>query len=161
MKATTLLRDQHRTVERLLETVCKDRRLRTPLVMQLVEELMTHLSLEDHFLGALAERAGVPMDSCRGRHPSLRNAVLQVVFAEADDDVFQLRLRELHTAFVQHARASDRDLLTVVESRVRGDELERLGDRMEGLRNGCVGPPRRPAGARAHDAAESSGCSGK
>jgi hemerythrin HHE cation binding domain-containing protein len=139
MKATTLLRDQHRSLERLLARLGGERHLRMPLVLQLVEELMTHLSLEDHFfLSPIADRVGIRVDGFREDQAAVRNAVLQVVFAEGDDALFGERLRDLGAAMEGHARTVERDLLPLVESQVRADELERLGDRMQAFWDAAI-----------------------
>ena len=66
MMATTLLRDHHRRLQRLLARLGSERQLRMPLVLQLVEELMTHLSLEDHFfLCPVADKVGIRVDKYR------------------------------------------------------------------------------------------------
>lgn len=139
MKATTLLRDQHRRLERLLARLGADRHLRMPLVLQLVEELMTHLSVEDHFfLCSVADKVGIRVDAYRDEQGCLRNGVLQAVFAETDDCVFQVRLAELEKSFVQHACALERDLLPLVESHIRSEELETMGDRMQAFWDAAV-----------------------
>ena len=139
MKATTLLRDQHRSLERLVARIGGERHLRMPLVLQLVEELMTHLSIEDHFfLSPIADRVGIRVGRFREDQAAVRNAVLQAVFAEGDDALFGERLRDLATAMERHVRTIERDLLPLVESQIRADELERLGDRMQAFWNAAI-----------------------
>jgi hypothetical protein len=143
MKATTLLRDQHRRLERLLVRLGSERHLRMPLVLQLVEELMTHLSIEDHFfLSPIADRVGIRVDGFREDQALVRNAVLQAVFAEADDPVFEDRLGELMVALDEHARVVERDLFPLVESKVHVDDLEWIGDRMQAFWDAAVGGER-------------------
>jgi hypothetical protein len=140
MKATTLLRDQHRSLERLLVRLDGERHLRMPLVLQLVEELMTHLSIEDHFfLSPVADRVGIRVDRFREDQSCVRNAVLQAVFAEADDAIFGDRLRELIAGLDQHTRLFERDLLPLVESQMRSEDLEGIGDRMQAFWHAAVG----------------------
>ncbi len=140
MKATTLLRDQHRRLERLVVRLGSERHLRMPLVLQLVEELMTHLSIEDHFfLLPVADQVGIRVETFRADQACVRNAVLQAVFAEADDALFAERLRELATVLDHHTRSIERDLLPLVESQVRMDELERIGDRMQSFWSAAIG----------------------
>jgi hypothetical protein len=140
MKATTLLRDQHRRLERVIVRLGRERDLRMPLVLQLVEELMTHLSIEDHlFLAPIAERLGIRVDQVRAEQALVRNAVLQAVFAEASDDLFCERLRDLAARLSEHTRTMERDLLPLVESQLRSDELERMGDRMRAFWDAAVG----------------------
>jgi hypothetical protein len=139
MKATSLLRDQHRRLDRLLERTAQDRVSRMELVLKLVEELLTHLSIEDHFLGAVYDRAGIGVGGYRDAHARMRNAVLQAVFAESNDDMFALRLCELRTVFRQHARGLERDVLPLAESQLRAEELERMGERMLSFWSAAIG----------------------
>ena len=139
MNAITLLREQHRRLGALILRVASERGARLALVLQLVEELMTQLSIEDHFfLCTVADATGIGMDRYREEQATVRNAVLQAVFVEDDDAAFDARLRELKAAFERHARAMDRDLLPIVETEVRGDDLEAIGLRMESYWHAAV-----------------------
>lgn len=142
MKATTLLREQHRRLERLIAQVGEDREMRLPLVLQLVEELMTHLSIEDHFfLCPVADSTGLRVEAYRESQAGVRNAVLQTVFAEDDDRVFDERLAELKTVFAQHARVLERDFFPLVESQLTVP-LETIGDRMQTFWEASLGTSR-------------------
>jgi hypothetical protein len=132
MNAITLLREQHRRLGALILRVASERHARLALVLQLVEELMTHLSIEDHFfLCNVADATTLRIERYREEQAGVRNAVLQAVFVEDDDVAFDLRLRELRTAFEAYARVMDRELLPLVESHVQAGALEAIGARME------------------------------
>lgn len=132
MKATSLLRNQHRRVEALLARVSGDRQERLSLVLQLVEELMTHLSLEDHlFVCRVADATGMRADTCHEDQAKVRNAVLQAVFAEEDDLVFSARLDELSSAFGRHVHLMERDVFPLADSQLKGEDLETIGTRMQ------------------------------
>jgi hypothetical protein len=132
MKATSLLRDQHRRIEALLARTAGERKMRLSLVLQLVEELMTHLALEEHvFLSRVADATGMRADTYREDQARMRNAVLQAVFAEEDDIVFAARLIELSCAFEQHVRLMDRDVLPLADAQLKREDLETLGTRMQ------------------------------
>jgi hypothetical protein len=131
MKATTLLRDRHRSLQGLLARAGRERDA-LPLVLQLVEELMTHLSIEDHFfLCPVADTTGLRVDAYRESQGRVRDALLQAVFAEQDGTTLQPRLGELGSALEQHARLLERDLLPLVESQMRAEQLEAMGGRMQ------------------------------
>jgi hypothetical protein len=152
MKATALLLRQHRALERLLTRLGRDKSLRLTLVLQLIEELLTHLSVEDHFfLCPVADATGIPTDVYREEQASVRNAMLQAVFVEADDEAFDQRLGELVAAFSHHAEGLEHDLLPLVEARLRADHLEAIGDRMQKFLDAAVG--RGPTGSLASRAA--------
>jgi hypothetical protein len=141
MKATSLLRNQHRRIEALIgrvgreaadSTVGRERQLRLTLVLQLVEELMTHLSLEDHvFLCSVADATGIRADTYRADQAQVRNAILQAVFAEEDDTIFAARVLELSLAFDQHVRVIERDVFPLADAKLKGEDLETMGTRMQ------------------------------
>jgi len=132
MKATALLLKQHRALERLLARLGRDKSLRLTLVLQLIEQLLTHLSAEDHFfLCPVSDATGIPTDVYREEQASVRNAMLQAVFVEADDEAFDQRLGELVTAFSHHAEGVESKLVPLVEERLRADHLEAIGDQMQ------------------------------
>jgi hypothetical protein len=140
MNAIRLLRSQHRRLEHLLAHVDEERPTRLPRVLQLVEELMTHLSIEDHlFLCYVADATGVRVDEYRDAQTVVRNAMLQTVFVEENDPAFAERLAGLTAAFTDHAHVLERDLLPVVESRLGPGDLEALGDRMQSFWEATVG----------------------
>ncbi|HZU82930.1 MAG TPA: hemerythrin domain-containing protein [Polyangiaceae bacterium] len=139
MKATALLRNQHGSLDRLLDRVAAERSSRVELVLELVEALFTHLSIEDtYLLCSIDEKLKIPIRAYRDQHALMRNAVLQTVFAEGDDIAFGERLLELRAAFREHALGVERDLLPLAESRLRPEELERLGERMQAIWNAAV-----------------------
>jgi hypothetical protein len=147
MNAITLLRQLHRRLGALIRRVSDEQDARLPLVLQLVEELMTHLSIEDHFfLCRVAESTNIRVDAYRREQADVRNAILQAVFVEDDDAAFSARLHELRAAYERYARVIERDLLPLVEAQVRADDLESLGARMESYWHAAVTPGRASAG---------------
>jgi hypothetical protein len=154
MKATSLLREQHRSLRRLLTRVEREKTLRQPLVRELIEQLMTHLSIEDHFfLCPIADATGIRVDAYRDDLARVRNAILQAVFAELDDAAFARCLRELEAEFASHVSVVERDLLPLVDRQLRPDDLETIGDRMQTFWDAAVGEiARRPDPAHIHAA---------
>lgn len=142
MKATSFLRDCHARLQGLLARIEIDRSLRVPLVLQLVEELMTHLSIEENFfLDGVGERTAIHVEPYRETQGRVRNALLQAVFVEADDEAFAERLRELRAEMNAHRRSIEHDLLPLVEAELAGDDLERIGNRMHSFWTAAVGIP--------------------
>jgi hypothetical protein len=154
MNANRLLRSQHRRLENLLAHVDDDRPTRLARVLELVEELMTHLSIEDHlFLYRVADATGLRVDEYRDSQALVRNAMLQTVFVEEDDAAFASRLDELRVRFAEHVHTLERDLLPLVEARVAPAEMEALGDRMQAFWDATVGSyPGSPERAHVHAA---------
>ena len=141
MMATELLRKQHRRIESLVDGVTSDvTAQRVAQVLQLVEELFTHLSIEEGlFLGPIADATGISVGAYRESQSIVRNAVLQAVFVEGDPADFDARRRELAQAFAQHSRALERDLLPAVEENVARTKLERMGARMQAFWDAAMG----------------------
>ncbi len=155
MKATALLRDQHRRVERLLVRLGGEREHRRSLVLQLVRELMTHLTIEDHiFLDPVSDKTGLAADAYRASQAHVRNAVLQAVFAEDDDEGFAARLRDLTAAFAVHVRALEEDVFPLADTRLRSDYLESMGARMESSWDAALRSDRPPPRQAHEHAAE-------
>jgi hypothetical protein len=143
MKATKLLREQHQRIEQLLREVGHERGARLSLVLRLVEELMTHLSIEDTlFLGTVADSTAIPVEPYRREQARVRNAVLQAVFVEDDDSLFDTRLGEPATEFRRHAGVVERDLFPLVEVQLRSEQLESIGTRMQSYWDCAVGRER-------------------
>ena len=158
MKATTLLREQHRRLDGLLVRVESEHgQARLAMMLQLVEELLTHLSLEDHvFLRGVADETGMRLETYRVEQGEVRNALLQAVFAEQDEPRFADRLRDLGIEMRHHARVMERDVLGLVESQVPARDLEAMGERMlrywdAAVGGGQVGPPP-PSASHVHAA---------
>jgi hypothetical protein len=155
MLATTLLCEQHRRIERLIRRIGQERGARLPLVLQLVEELMTHLSIEDHyFLATVADATGLRVDGYREDQTRVRNVVLQTVFAEEPQPAFEQQLRELSAGFDQHTKVLERDLLPLVDAQIPGDDLETMGSRMQSYWEAALGTSDRNGAAGHVDAAE-------
>ena len=157
MKATTLLREQHRRLDCLLARVESEHgQVRLATMLQLVEELLTHLSLEDHvFLRGVSDETGMRLETYRTEQGEVRNALLQAVFAEQDEPRFTDRLRDLGTEMRHHARVMERDVLGLVESQVPARELEAMGERMRRYWDAAVGGhagPHPPSASHVHAA---------
>ncbi|MGD0679145.1 MAG: hemerythrin domain-containing protein [Polyangiaceae bacterium] len=157
MKATAVLRQHHRALERLLARLRRDKDMRFTLVLELIEELLTHLSVEEHFfLCPVADATGLRVDTYRAEQAAVRNAMLQAVFAEADDETFATRLSELSSTFESHANALEQDFLPLVESKIRADHLEAIGNRMEAFWESAERAARWPSRSTPSPAATSS-----
>jgi hypothetical protein len=155
MLATTLLREQHRSLTSLIRRVADERGSRLPLMLCLVEELMTHLSIEDHFfLSTVADATAIRVESVREEQARVRNAVLQAVFVEEDEPTLDQRLAELSAAFERHTTKLEGDLLPRVEAELRGDDLETIGTRMQSFWEAALGrgADRSPTDGQVHAA---------
>lgn len=145
MNAIILLRELHHRLGALIRRVADERETRLALVLQLVEELMTHLSIEDHFfLCNVADSTTIRVEAYRTEQGNVRNAILQAVFVEDDDVAFDVRLRELRAAYDRYERLLERDLLPLVEAQLRPHQLEALGARMESYWRAAITPGHSP-----------------
>jgi hypothetical protein len=132
MKATRLLRDQHQSLERLVGALLAEEEPRLPLLLELVEQLMAHLAIEEHFFyDGLCDDLGIEVERFEEAHAKLRSVLMQIALAELDDDTLRTRMLELAALLRAHTRDYERDLLPLVESRTADVALEVLGARIE------------------------------
>jgi hypothetical protein len=131
MKATSVLHHQHRRLAQLATAVEHDEALRIPRLLELVEELMAHVAIEDHFFyWAVADALDIPLASYHDDHARVKNALLQLVLAESDSRSFARRLADLVKAMEAHVALVEQSLVPLVEERMSPEDLEALGERM-------------------------------
>jgi hypothetical protein len=141
MKATAVLHEQHRHVEKLVKRIEQATDLRIPLLLELVEELMAHVAIEDHLYYCwLSDALDLDLATYRDDHTRLKNALLQLVFSESDAASFEHRLGDLTRALTTHVAFVDRNLAPTVEQRMPARELEELGERMASFYEAAVTP---------------------
>jgi hypothetical protein len=132
MKATAWLVDQHRQLERLLAALETQKLARLPLLLELVEQLTTHLAIEDHvFYWEVRDRVDLPLDPFQNHHASTKKALVRAVVAEVDDVAFAERLEDLRLQMAEHVRQEEGVLMPRVEAIMTPTELDALGKRMQ------------------------------
>jgi hemerythrin-like domain-containing protein len=141
MDALTLVRQEHREVEGLLERCkrldgdAKDER--AALVGQLQAALRRHVDQEEAVLYTMfrerARRAGVdlaPLDEALEQHRLIDRLTRELTDAESGDNL-KAKITVLAGHVRQHLDAEDSVLLTAIEDLIDDDTLIELGRRME------------------------------
>jgi hemerythrin-like domain-containing protein len=131
MKATALLTDQHRTIERLLDGLNVDVRGRRNVLLPLAEEIVAHIVVEQRVFYPCVERV-LTFDLTRhiDTHRWARATLLRLQNPQIGDAGFCDELARLKMIVAQHVALEDGVLFTEVERVVDGYLLERLGDRV-------------------------------
>ena len=142
MDALTLVRQDHRQLEALLERCERldrdDEEERAVLLGQLQAALRHHVDQEESFLYTIyrerARRAGVdlaPLDQAIEQHRLIERLRRELTDGDPDDDILAARLNHLIEQVRTHLDTENSVLLTAVEDLIDDDTLLELGRRME------------------------------
>lgn len=132
MKATDVIRRDHRAAEELFEKYKKaNHEDRAHMVDKIFEVLDTHEKMEDtHFypkLEQVVEDEEVLKDMEREQRTlEEETARVKEKSGDRDDD-----MQSLMEQVLQHAKKEERDILPLAEKSISAEELEELGDDME------------------------------
>jgi hemerythrin-like domain-containing protein len=142
MDALTLVRQDHRQLEALLERCERldrdDEEERAVLLGQLQAALRHHIDQEESLLYTIyrecARRAGVdlaPLDQAIEQHRLIVRLRRELTDGDPDDDILAARLTLLIEQVRTHLDTENSVLLTAVEDLIDDDTLLELGRRME------------------------------
>ena len=142
MDALTLVRQDHRQLEALLERCERldrdDEEERAVLLGQLQAALRHHVDQEESLLYMIyrerARRAGVdlaPLDQAIEQHRLIERLSRELTDGDPDDDILAPRLTPLIEQARTHLETESSVLLTAVEDLIDDDTLLELGRRME------------------------------
>jgi hypothetical protein len=130
MQATSLLARQHRQIAHLLTLVEREASSRRDALPELFEELLNHLTLEDHVFYAQAQRAaGVVIKPAREAHAETKRALYALVELPDRGAQFGAALRKLREVFEVHV-AQDERLFALFARVNEPSEIEELGEDM-------------------------------
>jgi hemerythrin superfamily protein len=132
MKATTLLRRQHREAERLFDEVMYAEGDRTEFVRALALELAVHAELEERILYPLL-REPVPGAFYMSveEHAMMKVALERLLHSPPGDEAFEAKVALLKRAVVEHVEEEENDVFPELEESLSREELEALGQRLE------------------------------
>ncbi|WP_437608105.1 hemerythrin domain-containing protein [Sorangium sp. So ce834] len=135
MKATDLLKEQHREVDELFERIAQaDTSEIGALRDELVACLVGHSAIEEElFYPATREALGAsPLIPTSYEEHSLVEIMLQKLLStEPGDETFHARLGVLKELVRHHVEVEERELLPQAERAMGADRLEELGARLE------------------------------
>jgi hemerythrin-like domain-containing protein len=139
MKATALLVEQHRTIERLLAGLDVDVRCRRNVLLPLAEEVVAHIVVEQRVFYPCVERV-LTFDPRRhlDTHRWARATLLRLQNPQIGDAAFSDEVTRLESIIAQHVALEDGALFADVERVVDGYLLERLGDRVRAFHSAML-----------------------
>lgn len=134
MRSIDMLRDQHRTLEKLVsQTLTAKGPERIRLLGQLAEDLTLHIAVEEeHFYPALQQNGlGDAAGRALKEHERMRRLVAEILELKRTDPRLEGKVTELAVAAREHCTAEDR-AVPAVEAAFANDQLEAMGEAMQG-----------------------------
>lgn len=129
MKATDLLKQQHRNVEALFAKIEAGE---PALLKDLASALAAHMTIEHEFL--YPEARGVDEDAVLEafeEHSIAEVALKRALATDPEDESFDARVTVLKELISHHVEEEEGELFPEIEADIDSDELEAMGKRME------------------------------
>ncbi|MES1176010.1 MAG: hemerythrin domain-containing protein [Myxococcales bacterium] len=129
MKATDLLKQQHRNVEALFAKIEAGE---PEALKDLASALAAHMAIEHEFF--YPESREVDEDAVLEafeEHSIAETALKRALATDADDESFDARIKVLKELIEHHVEEEEGELFPEVEKALGNDELETLGAHME------------------------------
>lgn len=134
MRATDLLVNQHRILEKLFERAESSKRGLDDTLRELADELSAHISIEEHlFYPAVRKLKPDLILEGLEEHAMGRFALQRVLGTKASDASLQARLKALKELMTNHHHEEERELFNVVRREMPNPALEKLGTAMKKL----------------------------
>jgi hemerythrin superfamily protein len=147
MNAITLLRFQHRDVERLFSKIehAKRPRDKDTFFEELAERLAEHAAFEEEQLYPAIRTTQTEdiLPDSREEHFRIKCLLAVLLRLDADDETFESKLKVLQEQVEQHVKEQENVLFPKVRQLLGDEELEALGRRLAGeVDRPPVGHPR-------------------
>lgn len=158
MKATDLLRKQHKAVKKLFGELKKlDGAARRPVMDQISEELAHHMAIEeDIFYPAVRELDSKKTDEmipeAIEEHHVVKLVLQEIPGVDPDDERFEAKMTVLEELIEHHVEEEEKEIFKAAE-KLGDDQLRELGAQMEssnGTQRGSDKGARRPPQQSAH-----------
>jgi hemerythrin superfamily protein len=138
MKATSLLKRQHRQAEKLFKQLqrSKDEGERMGLVTELADALTAHMAIEEQIFYPAAQQVLEGKKAVLGEEAVLEHQMAKIALQNvlADGQVsFEARLKVLKELIEHHVEEEEEEMFPAVEARMEETELKVLGARMQEL----------------------------
>jgi hemerythrin-like domain-containing protein len=135
MKATDLLKTQHREVEELFRQLeeAEDESARTALRLELANNLAAHASIEEEIMYPVVMEALGPDGRIREgfeEHALAEFALYRLMQVSPMDETFSAKVAALKDLVTHHIEEEESEILPKAESEL-GERLEMLGERLE------------------------------
>jgi hemerythrin-like domain-containing protein len=129
MKATDLLKEQHRTVEALFAKIEGGE---PEALKNLASALAAHMTIEHEFFYPQSREIDVDaISEAFEEHAIAEIALKRALACDPEDDAFEARVSVLKELIAHHVDEEENELFPQVEAELDGAQLESLGERME------------------------------
>jgi hemerythrin-like domain-containing protein len=139
MKATDLLKKQHREVKGLFKKIEKteNARERRQLMDQIAEALKMHTRIEEEVFypavrGIGTKKAEEMIAEALEEHHVVDLVLVELPKVDPEDERFEAKMTVLSELVEHHADEEEEEMFPVAEKKL-GDELETLGERMQAM----------------------------
>jgi hemerythrin superfamily protein len=137
MKATTLLKNDHSAVKKLLtafgHTTARAAQQRQELMDQIAQELEIHSAIEEEIFypAVKSVRGGQSLVSeAKAEHKKVDSLVAEAQGMSMDTDEVMEKVEELRDAVIHHATEEEREMFPVAEDGLGEQQLEELGEQL-------------------------------
>jgi uncharacterized protein YdiU (UPF0061 family) len=131
MKATALLKKQHRKVEGMFAALEKGKGDLSAVLGQLANDLAAHMAIEQTiFYPAVQEIAAEMVAESYQEHAMAELALKRLLETTADDPTFAPKVTALKELIEHHVEEEEEELFHEVEKKMESEQLAELGARM-------------------------------
>ncbi|HMI86945.1 MAG TPA: hemerythrin domain-containing protein [Polyangiaceae bacterium] len=132
MKATALLKKQHRKVEGMFATLEKGKGDVVAVLGQLANDLAAHMAIEQAiFYPAVREIDSEMVGESYQEHAVAELALKRLLETTADDSTFAPKVTTLKELILHHVEEEEDELFPAVEDAMDDEQLDTLGAQME------------------------------
>jgi hemerythrin superfamily protein len=143
MKATDLLKRQHRQVEKLFKQCEKteDPRQRRQFMEQIASELKLHTKIEEEvFYPAVREigtsKAEEMIDEAFEEHHVVDLVLAELPKVDPEDERFQAKMTVLSELIEHHVEEEEKEMFPMAEKKLGRERMNELGQTMEQMAGG-------------------------
>ena len=143
MKATDLLKRQHRQVEKLFKQCEKteDPRQRRQFMEQIASELKLHTKIEEEvFYPAVRElgtsKAEEMIDEAFEEHHVVDLVLAELPKVDPEDERFQAKMTVLSELVEHHVEEEEEEMFPMAEKKLGRERMNELGQQMEQMAGG-------------------------
>jgi hemerythrin superfamily protein len=138
MKATDLLKKQHKSVKALFKEVEKteDGRQRRQLMDQIAGELKIHTRIEEEIFYPAAREIGTSkaeelVDESFEEHHVVDLVLAELPQVDPEDERFAAKMTVLSELVLHHAEEEESELFPLCEKKLGRERLQQLGEQMQ------------------------------
>jgi hemerythrin superfamily protein len=143
MKATDLLKKQHRQVEKLFKEVEKteDPKQRRKLMEQIADDLKMHTQIEEEiFYPAVREvgtaKAEEMIDEAFEEHHVVDLVLAELPQVDPEDERFEAKMTVLSELVKHHVEEEEEEMFPMAEKKLGAERIKELGQQLEQMAGG-------------------------